>query len=493
MKRLSVDEFSPLEKVVYASALRQNFRLFVKSFFWFHERTDFILSRHHETIIDALIDVYEGKTTKLLINVPPRYSKTELVIKLFPAWAYTRNNTCKFIHLSYSASLAMDNSSKVKEIMKVDEYRTLFPEVVIKRDRDAKGEWETEGGGKFYATSSGGAVTGFGAGAIEEVFTADDQKSGLGVEGEFKFCGAILIDDPLKPDDAHSDVIRRFINGRWGGTIKSRRNNPTTTPVIVIMQRLHEDDFTAHLLNEEPGEWTHICMPALVDDDEGEARALWPHMHDVAALRKMKDTDIYTFSGQYQQEPTPKGGSIFKTEWWQYCFEFPEFERVEIFADTAMKTKEANDYSVFQAWGVAKGKIYLIDQIRGKWESPELKRVATSFIKRIKAAHRKLYRVNIEDKASGTGLIQSLKREAHCTINAVQRNVDKVTRAYDAAPHVQSGNVVLLVGAPHNGVFVSECTSLTATMSHQHDDQVDPMMDATKVMLDTGSSGVLVY
>jgi len=139
---------------------------------------------------------------------------------------------------------------------------------------------------------------------------------------------------------------------------------------------------------------------------------------------------------------------------------------------------------VFQLWGRAKGKIYLLDLVRGKWEAPELKRVALEFIKRSRVAYPRLRALHIEDKASGTGLIQSLPSETTIAIIPIPRHVDKVTRAYDVAPHIQSGQVVVPKAAPYTEMFLSECSSFSPEMTHLHDDQVDPMMDAVDILLD---------
>jgi predicted phage terminase large subunit-like protein len=437
----------------------------------------FIWADHHNEILKALMRVWAGLDQNLIINIPPRYSKTEMMC-LFAAWAYAHNPRCEFLHLSYSAKLATKNSDKVRTLMRSRWYQDCFG-VELNSDIDSKGEWATKEGGIFKADSSGGQVTGFGAGATDE-FDED---------GNFVFSGCLLIDDPLKPSDAHT-VEREKVNENWEETLKSRRNSPATTPTICIMQRLHEGDFTAELLADVAQGFKQLVMKALRDD----GTALWPLKHSADALAQMRDKNIYVFSGQYQQQPTPKGGTIFRAEWWQMCYELPEFESVIITADTALKAKEHNDYSVFQTWGKAKGKAYFIEQIRGKWESPDLLRVATAYIARTKERYSQLHTVNIEDKASGTGLIQSLARNGLCTVNAIQRNVDKVTRAYDAAPHVQSGEVVLLEGAPHNGIFIAECTSFNAELTHLHDDQVDPMMDAIDILLDKPQSysGILI-
>ena len=163
--------------------------------------------------------------------MPPRYGKTELVIKIFVSWCLAKVNYSKFIHLSYSDTLALDNSAQTKEYIQSDAFQRLWC-MELKKDAQSKKKWFNDNGGGMYATASGGAITGFGA----------------GVDGVDGFSGAILIDDPLKPDDAFSEVERNKVNNRYNNTIRSRTNTDNT-PIIIIMQRLHEDDLSGFLLS----------------------------------------------------------------------------------------------------------------------------------------------------------------------------------------------------------------------------------------------------
>lgn len=454
---------------------RNYFKLFCIYAFKYVYKKKFIWSDHHTEIEKALMRVWTGKTRNLIINIPPRYSKTELIC-LFSAWAFAHNPLCEFLHLSYSSKLACKNSNKVRGIIKSQWFQDCF-KVEINPNIDSIGEWATKEGGIFKADSSGGQVTGFGAGATNE----------YDKNGEFIFFGCILIDDPLKPSDAHT-VERKKVNENWHETIKSRRNSPSSTPTICIMQRLHEDDFTAELERDEAESFDKLCMKALKDD----GTALWPKMHSVEDLELMMKTNIYVFSGQYQQAPTPAGGSIFKRDWWPIVFKFPDtFRKVIITADTALTEKETSDYSVFQCWGLHENKIYLLDQVRGKWESPDLLDVACNFINRMKTAFPNLREAHIENKASGTGLIQTLKRISMISIRPVERSRDKISRANDIATYIQSGQVVPVSGTAYHKEFIDECTSFTATNTHKNDDQIDPMMDAIEVLLVQSNSGIL--
>jgi len=255
---------------------------------------DFVWGDHHKTICSALDKVIEGKTKRLIINIAPRYGKTELVSKLFIAYGLAINPKARFIHLSYSEDLVLDNSKEINDVVRSGYYRTLFPATQV-QDRGAK-KWYTSQGGGVYAVSSAGQVTGFGAGQVEEE----------GKEEEFN--GAIIIDDPLKPDDANSDVEREKVNARFESTIRSRTNS-RNTPIIIVMQRLHEHDLCGYLQEIEPGEWTVLSLPCIKED----GKPLWEFKDTLADLEARRKADSINFETQYQQNPTPREGLMYST------------------------------------------------------------------------------------------------------------------------------------------------------------------------------------
>ena len=425
----------------------------------------------HHSICEHLHKVARGEITRLIINLPPRYGKTDLAVKAFIAWTIANNPRAKFIHLSYSDELVNDNSSAIKETVESDEYQRLFG-VKLKKDTRSKKKWYTDQGGGVYAVASGGAITGFGAG------TSDDSDPEEGMD-EFlsdgsNFGGAIIIDDPLKPDDANSDTARNKINERYNSTIRSRTNS-RRTPVVVIMQRLHEDDMSGFLLNGGSGEeWTHLKIPALDEKDQ----AIWPFKHTTDELKSMEAASAYMFAGQYMQSPSPIGGGMFKDEWWRYYRPnvLPTLKYQIITADTAQKAKEQNDWSVIQCWGVdfTGNNIYLLDMVRGKWEAPELRQNMLAFYAK-QTDRMRVRTVFIEDKSSGSSLIQELQRGSKLPVRAVQRNIDKVSRAYDVVDFIAAGRVWL----PEGMGFVSDIQrEATQFPNGKNDDTLDPLMDA---------------
>ncbi|MES2133550.1 MAG: phage terminase large subunit [Bacteroidota bacterium] len=303
---------------------------FTRYFFKNQYNKKFIMGDHHKQICALLERVLAGEVTKCIINIPPRYGKTELAVKNFIAHGLALNPSAKFIHLSYSKSLALDNSDAVREIIKHKQFRELFPDVLIKAKSDAKEKWVTSAGGGVYATATGGQVTGFGAGEVEdeevendgeldlEAFDfLDDQFANVGdsdVYGEkANFAGALIIDDPIKPEDADSELVRNRVNERFDSTIRNRVNS-RRTPIIIIMQRLHEDDLCGHILKgEDSAEWTVLSLPALIDEGTDHERALWEHKHDVEELHRQEKLNKVVFQRQMQQKPMPKEGLMYDT------------------------------------------------------------------------------------------------------------------------------------------------------------------------------------
>lgn len=287
---------------------------FTRYFFKAQYGRKFIVGKHHVAIANALGEVLRGECTRLIVNVPPRYGKTELVVKNFIAMGLALNPASKFLHLSYSAALAEDNSVAVKDILNLDAYKRLFPATRIKEGADTKTKWATTAGGGVYATSTLGQITGFGAGIV------DSESNG------YQFGGAVIIDDPIKPEDALSDLQRGNVNRRFETTIRNRVNS-RNTPFIIIMQRLHADDLCGYLQKNESGVWKTITLPALGDDGQ----PLWEFKHTAQELQDLRDINPFVFDTQYQQHPTPMEGLMYAPERWR------EYDEVPITATRVVK------------------------------------------------------------------------------------------------------------------------------------------------------------
>jgi len=474
-----------IEDSQFINHLRQrcedDFTFFARYFFKHLKGAKFKFSKHHYKICKKLVQIYNGEITYLLINIPPRYSKTELVVKLFSAWCFAKNPKCEFIHLSYSDPLALDNSDTIKQIIKSYEFQQLWPDIHIRTNKDSKKAWATDQGGVFYATSAGGSVTGFGAGKIDDFI------------GDNGFGGALIIDDPLKPDDATSDTKRNAVNRRWDETIKSRFNS-SKTPCIVIMQRIHEDDFCGMLLEDEEYKFESLVLPAILNEGTKKEEALWPDKHSLKKLKLMKKKNSYVFAAQMQQMPSPLGGGLIRGEWFGRYTVLPKMKYRACFGDTAQKKKEANDYQVAECWGLGvDGNLYLIDLLRDKFEAYELeKRFPDFWVKQKALNNGQLRYFGIEDKSSGTELIQKMQKviKPKIPVKAIPRSIDKLTRVMDSQGYIESGYVMLPENAPWVHDFISECEAFTKNDSHKYDDQIDPMCDAISNMLHNGATSL---
>lgn len=222
---------------------------FMRYFFKHREGTKMLRNWHHYVIEYVLQAVYDGKINRLIVNIAPGYSKTEQVVLNFIARGLALNPRSKYIHASYSGDLAQENSSKIREMVGSEEFQELWP-MDIRVDSKGKKRWFTELGGGMMAAPAGGQITGFRAGRMESGFT-----------------GAFVIDDPVKPDDAYSAVKRNAINNRFNNTMRSRLA-VEEVPMVVIMQRIHEDDLSGYLLKGGSGDkWHHLVIPTLLSDE----------------------------------------------------------------------------------------------------------------------------------------------------------------------------------------------------------------------------------
>ncbi|SMC96977.1 phage terminase large subunit [Novosphingobium sp. B1] len=449
---------------------------FTRWYFPEREGMEFIEGPHHRVIGDTLDRVLTGEITRLIINVPPGYTKTEAAVVNFIAKGFHVNPKARFIHSTFSDDLARENSDKVLQLIGIEGYQSVKP-VEIRHDSSAKDRWKTTAGGGMLAKAAGGPITGFRAGYMDRSI----------------FTGALVIDDPLKPDDAFSPTKRKTVNQRATNTFRSRLAHDDV-PIIAIMQRLHSDDFAGHLLTGGTGEkWHHLNLPVLINNAEPYPAEwthgipiqhnlpdgpLWSEKHSEAEIEVLK-ADAYTFASQYMQRPVSIEGALFDMGGFKWWNDLPVFDYYSVYADTAQKTGERNDFSVIQLWGRAEHGIYLVDQVRGKWGAPELEETALTFWTKHRGKNVRGF--NIEDKASGTGLIQALRKKGVPTIG-IPRAKDKYTRGLDAAPWIATGMVHLPANEPWTTALRSELQMFDG-LGTGWDDQVDPLMDAIADML----------
>lgn len=323
--------------------LRSSLMTFTKYFFKQQYKRKYANWEHLHQIAEMLERVLSGEVKRLIINIAPRYGKTEIAVKAFIAYCLALNPSAKFIHTTYSSALALDNSEQAKDLVSSEEFQKIFPNVKIKKNSKAKQKWSTTAGGGVYATSSGGQITGFGAGsvddeddqmtaeeaaefekAVEDLMDAVNNDDWLGEKS--KFGGAIIIDDPNKPDDADSEILRNRVNDRFDSTI-SNRVNSRNTPIIIIQQRTHEDDLSGYLMRKQgvagvdpDGLW-HVLKLASIKED---GSALCPQKHTIEELRKLESHNDIVFQRQHMQNPKPKAGLAFPID----DLQFADFNKI---------------------------------------------------------------------------------------------------------------------------------------------------------------------
>lgn len=431
---------------------------------------------HMDAICEHLEAITNGELTRLLINVPPGTSKSTLVSVLWPAWEWGPRNLAnkRIISASHEQGLAVRDTLKMRRLIQSEWYQRLWG-ITLTGDQNQKTYYEND-------------KTGFRQACAVASMT--------GRRGD-----TVAWDDPHSSESALSDAHRETAIRVFQETLPTRLNNPDRSAIVIVMQRLHEDDVSGFILKGDYG-YEHLCLPmefeperrcatsiGFADPRKEEGELLFPERFPREVVeRDKKVMGSAAVAGQFQQRPSPRGGGIFKDQWWQYYDTLPRMEWRGIWADTAQKAGEKNDYSVLQCWGKSKsGDAYLIDQIRGKWEAPELLANARAFWAKHKAGDSALRSFRIEDKVSGTGLIQTLKREG-VPVQGIQRlsGQDKVSRAMDAAPSIEAGLVHLPKDAPWVSDFLAEARTFP---QGKNDDQVDPMCDAIKdIVLGDGKS-----
>lgn len=266
-----------------------------------------IVGDHHRVICNALDRVIKGECKRLIINIAPRYSKTLIAVRSFIEYGLCLNPTAKFLHLSYSDDLVLDSSRAIRETLQFPEMQEVFGVNIT--SGNAK-KWYTDKGGGLYAVSTGGQVTGFGAGNI--TYPAEEQRDIDSFIPFYNstFSGAIIIDDPIKPEDALSDNLREQVNRRFETTIRNRVNS-RDTPIIIIMQRLHPRDLCGYLLETEADEWEVLSLPCIQYGADGTPRPLWPFKHTLEELRKIERANAFVFETQYMQNPQPLEGLLY--------------------------------------------------------------------------------------------------------------------------------------------------------------------------------------
>lgn len=444
----------PDDQRVLEALLRTHLSAFARKVFHHLEpNTAFQENWHIALICDHLERVRHGETTRLIINLPPRHLKSILVSVALPAFLLGHDPAFRIIIASYGAELAEKHARDALSVMQSDWYRRLFPGTRLSSSRPAASDFRTTKAGGVLAVSTGGPITGRGA-------------------------NLIIIDDPLKAAAAKSDAERDRTNSWFDENILQRLDDKTAGAVIVVMQRLHDEDLTGYLL--EKGGWVHLRLAAIAEKDErhvladgrvytrktgGALHTAREPLESLLALKR--ELGSYSFAGQYQQDPAPREGGLVRPEWFpRSSADGVKFDMVIQSWDTAHKADAHNDYSVCTTWGRSPDdRFYLLDLFRAKLEFPQL-------VARVASLHdqHQPYTILVEDSASGTSLIQSLRQSSRLPIKAVRPEGDKATRLILLTGLIESGHVILPPEAPWLDDFLLEITRFP---NAKHDDQVD--------------------
>lgn len=445
-------------------ALLSSLELYARVFHYYLNKTQFIVKDFHRKIIRKLEDMVFQRNEKnnLYIGMCPRSGKSQISL-YFEGWGFAHNPHSNYLSVSYGGELIKKFSKQVRDMISSPLYGKLF-NLYIERDTSASDLWKTTSGGEYRATTLQGTITGFGAGQMRD---------GWG--------GCIVIDDFLKAQDANSVAEKRKVIDCYENTIKSRKNNPNT-PVVIIAQRLATDDLIGFISENEKDDWDLFVVPTLDEKDI----SIWEDKFPSKKLVKMRKNNPFLYYSQYQQEPIVLGGSVIKEEWFRFHpMTETKYMRLFMTADTAMKTKEYNDFSVIGYWGQTyNNELHLLDMIKGKWEAPDLEKQLIMFWNKHKGGIYpiKPNAVYIEDKASGTGLIQSVKRKGMPVI-PFKPEADKLTRVRGVTPYIEAGMLYLPIGKSYDTTreVINECVAFTENDSHEHDDIVDMMVIALNV------------
>lgn len=474
----------------------------------------------HDVIFDVGQQIVDGKIDRVIITIPPRHSKTQLLSIALPLYSFCHNVTSHNIITSYAEDVVLESSGYIRTVMLDPLFQRIFPNVRIDPNKRSLERWGTTKQGVMHAVPTGGKMTGKGAGLLAA-----------------NYSGSFVVDDVIKPKDAYSDTVRREINDRFDNTFMSRLANDgvitlpdgtiqkcARTPMVIIMQRVHDSDLVGYLLRGGSSDKYHyLNIPAIVEKHTGskeyydkiikqqnythaipilydlkrtEAKsALWPSRKSLESLEAMKVANPYTYNSQYDGNPTANGVGLVKEDWWQEydpkLFDKKRIVRAFITLDTASTAKEYSDYSAGFLWGVTKERdVYCLDIMLGKYETPELKVAIVKFWETCNifdlrwpcCVPRALY---MEDKSSGQFLNQQFVREGNIRLLPVPRDKsggDKVARFMNTVPYFSTGKIYFPAGHEHIDHVKREVTGMTSLGSGTgHDDCCDNVSDMVAI------------
>jgi len=424
---------------------RDDFMVFVK-----HVYDGFIEGSHHKQVAKQFEKLSVNRGSRIIVNMPPRHTKSEFASYLLPAWLIGKNPALKIIQTTHTAELAVRFGRKVRNLMETEIYRQIFPDVDLKADSKAAGRWETGQGGEYYAAGVGGAITGRGA-------------------------DLLIIDDPHSEQDALSETAMENAY-EWYTSGPRQRLQPGGS-IVVVMTRWSLKDLTGKLIRAQASDvmsdqWDIVEFPAILPS----GNLLWPEFWKKDELLRVKASlSLSKWNAQWQQNPVAEEGAIIKKEWWNKWEKesIPPVSYIMQSYDTAFSKKETADYSAITTWGVFQpseggpDNLILMDAKRGRWDFPELKETALE-----EYNYWEPDMVLIEAKATGTPLTDELRRIGIPVVNYTpSRGNDKHTRMHLVAPMFESGRV----WAPDKRFSEDVIDECAAFPNGDHDDFCDSM------------------
>ena len=439
-----------LKQLEVQEAAKGNFLSFAR-YVW----PEAIFGAHHAKMASAFDRIANGTLKRLIINMPPRHTKSEFASYLLPAFMMGKDPRTKIIEATHTAELAVRFGRKVRDLMDSEPYKELFPGVLLKADSKAAGRWDTNAGGEYFACGVGGALTGRGA-------------------------GLLVIDDPHSEQDAMSELA---LDNAWDWFQSGPRTRlQPGGAIVIVMTRWGTRDLTARLIKSQTShnadKWEVIEFPAILPS----GNPLWPEFWKLEELEAVKASlSLQKWNAMYQQQPTNDEGAILKREWWRIWEHSytPKLDYVMQSYDTAYSKKETADYSVITTWGVFEPSaddgpaLILLNVTRGRWDFPELKRLAKE-----EYDYWKPDNVLIEAKATGITLQQELRRMGipvtMYSPGGRRSGQDKVSRANSVAPILESG----MVWVPETDWAMELVEECAAFPNGDHDDMVDSTTQA---------------
>ena len=412
---------------------------------------EFIEGAHHRHIAKKFNDLANGKINRLIVNMPPRHTKSEFASYLLPSWMVGRNPKLKIIQATHTGELAIRFGRKAKHLIDSEDYAKIF-KTTLQEDSKAAGRWETEQGGEYFAAGVGGAITGRGA-------------------------DLLIIDDPHSEQDALSAGAME--NAYEWYTSGPRQRLQPGGKIVCVMTRWSTKDLTgmllAHQKEAKADQWEVVEFPAIMDHGT-ETKPIWPEYWNLEELEKVKATlPVAKWNAQWMQKPTSEEGAIIKREWWRKWTsdKIPPLKHVIQSYDTAFMKKETADFSAITTWGIffpdqdSGANLILLDAVKGRYEFPELRRKALEQFK-----YWNPESVIVEAKASGLPLTYELRQmDIPVSTFTPSKGNDKHVRVNTCAPLFEFG----MIWAPDQK-FAEEVIEECAAFPHgDHDDLVDSM------------------